>query len=691
MQAGETERGGGGALADAPADPSRVIIHLDLDCFYAAVEARRLGLPDSTPLAVRQWGGLIAVSYAARAAGVSRFQSIPAALAACPALVLVHVPTIGPDGAVAPGTVLCGESAAELAAHLVRAAGPGGNAAAVALPEKQERKACLELYRASSRAVMATLRDAIGGGCVMQEASIDEAYVDATPAVDGLLGGPDPAAAAASLAAEAGAAPGGWTVGRTPLDPAASVFDARLSAGAALASRWRRAVALAHGYGVSAGVAHCKLVAKVASAARKPASQTVVPARAVPVLLGPLPLSKLPGFGGKLGEAVGRAVLEARGQAAAAGGDSDDPPPVTVGEVLALPFPALLAALGGDAARAAAVRAAAAGVDDSPVIEKAAPKSLLSAKSFAASSSPAALAGWIGVLAGELAARLAADGRRARVLVLTWRAAAHRAAGDHGSGERSVRGPMPLGGGGGGGGGLGPPPPTAAAITAAGVALLKKAGPAALPCDRLALSAADFAGAPAAGGAAITRFLLVAGGGGGGGGPGGPGAVRPPAAPAVPPSPPSLPAKAGPLAAFMARGGGGAGAAASAAAHEEEEGGPQAGPPRAAPPEDEKHEGGQGGGDEAAEPPAAFPSDADALAGVDVSEQRRILRDLWIAAQAGKSGGGGGGGSGSGSGGARGNPATAPPKKRAKGGGGAPARGPRQASLGAAFLRSSKK
>lgn len=38
----------------------RVILHLDLDCFYAQVEHNRLKIPLTIPLAVQQWNGLIA-------------------------------------------------------------------------------------------------------------------------------------------------------------------------------------------------------------------------------------------------------------------------------------------------------------------------------------------------------------------------------------------------------------------------------------------------------------------------------------------------------------------------------------------------------------------------------------------------------------------------------------------------------
>lgn len=78
--------------------PRRVIIHVDLDCFYCKsaptavsvrisssavgnwlrqatsltagqVEQKRLNIPTEVPCAVQQWDGLIAVNYAARAAG----------------------------------------------------------------------------------------------------------------------------------------------------------------------------------------------------------------------------------------------------------------------------------------------------------------------------------------------------------------------------------------------------------------------------------------------------------------------------------------------------------------------------------------------------------------------------------------------------------------------------------------------
>ncbi len=83
-------RGGQGLHAN-----HRTIIHLDLDCFYAQVEQKRLGIPAEVPCAVQQWEGLIAINYAARAQGITRHMRVHEAKARCPELVCVHVQTIG--------------------------------------------------------------------------------------------------------------------------------------------------------------------------------------------------------------------------------------------------------------------------------------------------------------------------------------------------------------------------------------------------------------------------------------------------------------------------------------------------------------------------------------------------------------------------------------------------------------------
>ena len=51
-----------------------------------------------------------------------------------------------------------------------------------------------------------------------------------------------------------------------------------------------------------AGIAHCKILAKLAAGLHKPSQQTLVPAASVPGLLHDLPIPKLRQLGGKFGE-----------------------------------------------------------------------------------------------------------------------------------------------------------------------------------------------------------------------------------------------------------------------------------------------------------------------------------------------------------------------------------------------------
>lgn len=49
------------SLSPAKESPLRVISLCDLDCFYAQVEGVRIKADPDEPLAVSQWGGLIAI------------------------------------------------------------------------------------------------------------------------------------------------------------------------------------------------------------------------------------------------------------------------------------------------------------------------------------------------------------------------------------------------------------------------------------------------------------------------------------------------------------------------------------------------------------------------------------------------------------------------------------------------------
>ena len=75
-----------------------------------------------------------------------------------------------------------------------------------------------------------------------------------------------------------------------------------LACGAATVADLRAAVADELGYSCSAGIAHNKILAKLASGMHKPSQQTVIPAPAIPALLNELPVSKLRQLGGKFGD-----------------------------------------------------------------------------------------------------------------------------------------------------------------------------------------------------------------------------------------------------------------------------------------------------------------------------------------------------------------------------------------------------
>ncbi|XP_053992356.1 uncharacterized protein LOC128883727 isoform X2 [Hylaeus volcanicus] len=135
-----------------------VIAHLDLDCFYAQVEQRRLNIPSDTPLAVYQWDGIIAVNYAAKKTGVCRGLRVIEAKKLCPCLQLVHVGIIGLNPSEDSSTVT---------------------------PDRQKHKVCLKRYRDASQEVLDVLSHYYSDH--FQRTSIDEVYIDLSTYIKQLL------------------------------------------------------------------------------------------------------------------------------------------------------------------------------------------------------------------------------------------------------------------------------------------------------------------------------------------------------------------------------------------------------------------------------------------------------------------------------------------------------------------------
>lgn len=146
----------------------RVVVHLDLDGFYAQVESKAAGLPPDVPVVVMQWAALIAVNYPAKRLGIARFhtaaQARRIAAAAGAQLVVIHVDVLDDEGRVVPREAI----------------------GAAVRGDTSRYKVSLSKYRAVSRGIFRTLTRLVGPGRC-EKASIDEAFCDVTAWVDAFL------------------------------------------------------------------------------------------------------------------------------------------------------------------------------------------------------------------------------------------------------------------------------------------------------------------------------------------------------------------------------------------------------------------------------------------------------------------------------------------------------------------------
>ncbi|CEG48784.1 DNA polymerase iota/DNA damage inducible protein [Plasmopara halstedii] len=258
---------------------TRVIIHLDLDCFYAQVEQRRLHIPEGKPVAVQQWGSLLAINYDARKYGVKKGDFVDDAKKKCPQIHVPHVDTLGENRK--PG-------------HLF---------------DRTYQKAILRRYRVASREIFAILSSMVS---VIEKASIDEAFMDVTDMAKERLARisvfssdfcQDPANRDTMVFGVAGMDKS-KTSDKDSLNLCAfplTNIEQLLCIGAIISREIRHAIYNKLGYTCSTGIACNKLLAKLASPLNKPNGQVVVAPRFVTTLLKSLPMRKIRGLGGKLG------------------------------------------------------------------------------------------------------------------------------------------------------------------------------------------------------------------------------------------------------------------------------------------------------------------------------------------------------------------------------------------------------
>lgn len=129
--------------------PLSVIAHIDLNAFFAQVEQIRLNLSLNDPIVCAQWSSLIAVSYAARAYGINRMDTIKVARAKCPDLIIAHAAVFQKGNshwAYVPG-----------------------------LPDPDIHKVLLDPYRRESRKIFKVIKLFCKN---VEKASVDEGYID---------------------------------------------------------------------------------------------------------------------------------------------------------------------------------------------------------------------------------------------------------------------------------------------------------------------------------------------------------------------------------------------------------------------------------------------------------------------------------------------------------------------------------
>ncbi|KAK8378420.1 hypothetical protein O3P69_011130 [Scylla paramamosain] len=275
----------------------RVVVLVDMDCFYVQVEEREQPHLRGKPAAVVQYnswrgGGIIAVNYEARGFGVKRGMRGDQARERCPDIQLVQVPV-------------------------------------------SRGKADLTKYREAGKEVINVLVEF--SDCV-ERASIDEAYVDLTSVVDRRMAEVEERVSAAALPStwvvgysgeeevegEKGdreASLNKWVAGLNQEDKpeleeeeeedeemrrgrSRSKADLRLALAAAHCEEMRRAVFTRTSFKCSAGIAHNKMLAKLSCGLHKPNQQTVLPQGKVQTLWDGLPLGKVRNLGGKLGDSL---------------------------------------------------------------------------------------------------------------------------------------------------------------------------------------------------------------------------------------------------------------------------------------------------------------------------------------------------------------------------------------------------
>ncbi|XP_046752004.1 DNApol-eta [Diprion similis] len=256
----------------------RIVVLVDMDCFFCQVEVKLQPDLRGKPLAVVQYnvwgsGGIIAVNYEAREHGVSRHMRPDEAKKKCPELLLATVPGV-------------------------------------------RGKADTSRYRVAGRDVVEVLKK---HSKVVERASVDEAYLDITELVNQEM-----LSSQMSVGKMVEHLPNTFVIGystvgnndeahrregiekwaNTAFGELGDIQSQRLAVAGTIVERIRADIYETTGYRCSAGISYNKILAKLACGLHKPNRQTILPLAGVPPLFQTLPVKKVRNLGGKFGDVV---------------------------------------------------------------------------------------------------------------------------------------------------------------------------------------------------------------------------------------------------------------------------------------------------------------------------------------------------------------------------------------------------
>ena len=219
----------------------KVILHIDIDCFYAQVEIKKNPILAGKPIGIQQKNIVVTSNYLARKSGVGKCCSIHDALKSCPELVLVN-----------------GEDLAD--------------------------------YREESQRIFDLLYES---GCNVEKLGMDENFVDVTDLVQERM----ESGHYGDTLEIIGHAFGQSQVSCTAFSESCACHD-RLMIGSMIAKELRDSLLEKLQITSSCGIAHNKLLAKLAGSKFKPNDQTVVYYECQMELMNSLPsIRSIPGLG----------------------------------------------------------------------------------------------------------------------------------------------------------------------------------------------------------------------------------------------------------------------------------------------------------------------------------------------------------------------------------------------------------